>query len=321
MKTPPNSGPPEPFFGDPRKPRHPAWVSFSWALAYLAVAITVAALIAYPIHRGLDLPISFPRLVNRLGLGLLIIGIFPARKIIGLSLAEMGFPGSWRSFSVQFGKGFLIGTGILALAILVLIALDVRSVLQTEIDRSDRLFHNLFGAIRTGVIVSILEETLFRGLLFGALLKYGSPRTAFLITAFFYAGLHFIGGHGEIPADALHWTSGLELVPGALFQVFDPANFDSFLALFVVSLFLSLVLVESPRGIAYCMGLHAAWVFLLKLTKRYTEVVPDSPRAFLVGNYDGIIGYLVAGWLLAITLLYYRRIRKQRAVSQNAMNP
>ncbi|MGH8499465.1 MAG: CPBP family intramembrane glutamic endopeptidase, partial [Methylococcales bacterium] len=204
-----------------------------------------------------------------------------------------------------------LGTAILGIVAVALIALDVRTVLQSEIDQSERLIHNLSGAIVTGLIVSVLEESLFRGLLFGALMKYGNIRSALLITAFFYAGLHFIGGRGDIPAEELRWTSGLELVPAALLQISSPANLDSFLALFVVSLFLCAVLIETPRGIGYCIGLHAAWVFILKLTKRYTAAVPDSPWGFLVGHYDGVIGYLVLGWLGAITLVYCYRIRKK----------
>ncbi len=282
------------------------------ALGYLLIAIGIAAMLAYPIHVLTNLDVSFPRLVNRLGLGLLILGIFPARKSIGLSAADMGFPASWRTLAIQFSKGFLLGAMILGFVIIVLINLDIRTPLPSEIDRPNRLLGHLAGAIGTGLIVAVLEESLFRGLLFGAARKHGTIGSALVVTAFFYAGLHFIGGRGEIAAGDLRWSTGFELVPPALLQIFEVANLDSFLALFAVSLFLSSVLIETPRGIGYCIGLHAAWVFILKLTKRYTEVVPDGPFSFLVGSYDGVIGYLVATWLLAITLVYSYRTRKKR---------
>ena len=287
-----------------------AWKLFLIALGYLMSAILIAAILAYPVHFLIDLKVSFPRLVNRLGLGLLIIGIIPVRKKIHLSSAEMGFPASSSVLAHQFFKGFLIGSAILGVVVFALIALDVRNVLQIQVENPGRLLRNLAGAFGTGMIVSILEECLFRGLLFGAILKYGNVRSAYAITAFFYAGLHFIGGRGEIAAEELRWSSGLELVPAALLQIFDPQNFDSFLALVVVSLFLTTVLLETPRGIGYCIGLHAAWVFILKIVKRYTEVAPESSWSFLVGKYDGVTGYLVAAWLLAITLVYAYRISR-----------
>ncbi|MCI0653290.1 MAG: CPBP family intramembrane metalloprotease [Methylococcaceae bacterium] len=298
--------------------KYAPWLLFSSALAYLLSAILIAALLAYPIYFLIDLKIAFPRLVNRIGLGLLIIGIFPVRKKIGLSPGEMGFPGTWSSLVLQFSRGFLLGAVILGVVVIALIALDVRSILQSPISGPDRVIRHLAGAMGTGMIVSVLEESLFRGLLFGALLKYGTIRSALVITAFFYAGLHFIGGRGEVPAADLRWTTGLELVPAALSQIFNPAHLDSFLALFVVSLFLSAVLIETPRGIGYCIGLHAAWVFVLKLTKRYTEAVPDNPWGFLVGSYDGVIGYLVMIWLLVITLVYGHQVRKKLAIRKGA---
>lgn len=285
---------------------------FALALAYLLSAIAIAALLAYPVYQLIDLKVSFPRLVNRLGLGLLILGIFPLRKIIGLSAAEMGFPDDMRIFFKQLVHGFGIGLAILALVIFVLIALEVRTTTANPFDNANLFMRHLCGAFASGVLVALAEEPLFRGLLFGAATKYGKLLPAFFITAFFYAGLHFISGRGEVSVDQLHWLSGLELVPPALLRIFEPSNLDSFAALFVVSLFLTTVLSAKPRGIGYCIGLHASWVFLLKLTKRYTEVVPDSPWHFLVGSYDGIIGYLVALWLLLVTFAYQFRISRSR---------
>jgi uncharacterized protein len=298
--------------------KHGPWTLFAMALCYLLIAIVIAALLAYPVYRLADLEISFPRLVNRLGLGLLILGIFPARKLLGLSVAEMGFPASWQALAMQFAKGFLLGAVILGLVVLVLLGLDIRNPLPGESAEFGRLPGRLAGALGTGLIVAVVEESLFRGLLFGAASKHGTIGSALFVTAFFYAGLHFIGGRGEVPAADLQWSTGLELIPPALLQIFAPANLDSFLALFAVSLFLSAVLIETPRGIGYCIGLHAAWVFILKLTKRYTEVVPDGPLSFLVGSYDGVIGYLVAAWLLAITVVYSYRIRNKRRYGSTA---
>ncbi|MGH8476403.1 MAG: CPBP family glutamic-type intramembrane protease [Methylococcales bacterium] len=299
--------------------RYSPWIVCLLALAYLFGAVVAAALLAYPIHQWLDLNISFPRLVNRLGLGLLIIGIIPAFKTAGLTWADMGFPGRGSIFARQFSQGFLLGLAILGIVILTVIALGVRNLLPDEVERSERILKYLGGALATALGVSIVEESLFRGLLFGALTKYANARSALPITAFFYAELHFIGRRGEVAAEILHWTSGLELVPAALLQIFDPANLDSFLALFVVSLFLCAVRLETPLGIGYCIGLHTAWVFLLKLTKRYTALAPDSPWSFLVGTYDGVIGILVAFWLGLITIYYFYRIRKNQGLKHSTI--
>lgn len=291
--------------------RYASWIVLSCALAYLLGAIALAALLAYPIDQAFELKLSLARLVNRLALLLLVIGILPASKLARLSWAEIGFPARSATFWRQFALGFLIGIAILSLVIVTLVAMDVRSIVSGEFDRIDRILKHFGGALASAMGASLVEETLFRGVLFGALIKYANLRSALTITAFFYAALHFLGGRGDIEIAELSWTSGLELLPDAWFRAFNSANLDSFVALLVVSVFLCAVRIENPRGIAYCMGLHTAWVFLIKLTKRYTAIEPDSPWNFLVGTYDGVIGILVATWLGWITLVYLFLIHKR----------
>jgi hypothetical protein len=63
-------------------------------------------------------------------------------------------------------------------------------------------------------------------------------------------------------------------------------------------------------GLGYCYGLHAGWVFVIKTAKALTMAVPDSPRAFLVGDYDRFVGYLSAAWtfvLIAALVLFFLR--------------
>lgn len=273
-------------------------------LIYLLAAICIAALIAYPIAQLLDADFGLARIINRITLGLLVLGILPTRGWLGLRAFEMGFTTHTASFAAQLAKGFALGLVILGIIVMTLIALKVRTVLPALIDLPGKLSHELFASLRTGIIVAFLEETLFRGLLFGALLKYGSIRSAMLITAVFYASLHFIHGRSVVVPEKIEWTSGLSMVPDALFELFNVTNFDSFLALFFVSIFLSCVRLGTTAGIGYCIGLHTSWVFILRLTKTFTEVSADSDWGFLIGQYDGVTGYLVAGWLFTCSALF-----------------
>ncbi len=215
---------------------------------------------------------------------------------VGISFEEMGFSLQLARFSRQLLAGFLIGLVILGIAIITLMYLKVRTVVPAVINLPGKLSHELLASLRTGLIVGFLEESLFRGLLFGALLKYGSTASALMITGIFYASLHFIHGRHLATSTQLDWTSGVSMVPDALIELFNTTHFDSFLALFFVSIFLSCVRLHNPIGLGYCIGLHASWVFLLRLTKSFTEPTPSEDWGFLVGTYDGIIGYLTGTW-------------------------
>jgi hypothetical protein len=45
---------------------------------------------------------------------------------------------------------------------------------------------------------------------------------------------------------------------------------------------------------------------MIKLARELTEVDHDAPVSFLIGSYDGIIGWAAAGILGLVTLGYWR---------------
>lgn len=100
--------------------------------------------------------------------------------------------------------------------------------------------------------------------------------------------------------------SGLVVLMHCFEQFTDPAAiFDSFLALVAVGVFLALVRVNTD-GIAACIGLHAGWMFIIKLTKEITETDSSAEFVFLVGDYDNIAGYLALVLIAAVAVIYYR---------------
>jgi hypothetical protein len=87
------------------------------------------------------------------------------------------------------------------------------------------------------------------------------------------------------------------------------------LALFCAGLFLAAVRLVRLDYLALCVGIHAGWVVVIKLGRRYTNPDPHVPLARLVGPYDQIIGYAAAGWitLLLAALLYLSWRARRRA--------
>ena len=228
------------------------------------------------------------------------------KQRLNLTLSDMGFDRNISTIAKQIATGFVFGLAILGIVVAVLVLLDVRIVLYYLIELPGKLSHEIIASIRSSILVAIAEETLFRGLLFAALLKYGSVPSAVVITGLFYAGLHFMGGHGSAGQEPSSLFSVFQLIPHALSQVFLAENFDSLLALFTVSLFLTTILLVKPSGIGYCIGLHASWVGVIRLTKAFSALAPNDPNwGFLVGSYNGIIGYLAAIWLATLTVIFW----------------
>jgi membrane protease YdiL (CAAX protease family) len=149
--------------------------------------------------------------------------------------------------------------------------------------------------LATGLAVALAEETFFRGLMYGAIARESGTAAAAAVTALVYAAIHFFAST-RIPPDAVAWDSGLRLLAGVLTHFAHPLPvLDSFVTLLLVGLLLAGVRARTG-AIAAGLGLHMGWVAVIKATKDATLVSADAPGSFLVGQFDGYTGWLVAGW-------------------------
>ena len=169
-----------------------------------------------------------------------------------------------------------------------------------------------FMGIVGAVLVALIEETFFRGAMHSAIRRENGARTAVALTALVYASLHFLN-RVRIPHEQVDWGSGFELMSRTFSAFAQPAAIaDSFLALFAVGVLLGLVR-ERFGHIAVCVGLHAGWVWVIAIARELTARDPQAPWGFLVGSYDGVIGWLVLAWTVLL-LLAFRLLERRRLI-------
>jgi membrane protease YdiL (CAAX protease family) len=151
----------------------------------------------------------------------------------------------------------------------------------------------------SGVGVALIEETVFRGAMHTAIEREAGAWTAALCTAPLFAVLHFFA-KARIPADQVGWGSGFELLRLSFAPLVHPALvFDSFLSWCLIGLILSMTRALTGN-IAVAIGLHAGWVVVLRMLQQST-LGGDSPRyAAWVGRFDGLLGYWLLPWGVAI---------------------
>ncbi|HWY75159.1 MAG TPA: type II CAAX endopeptidase family protein [Verrucomicrobiae bacterium] len=234
----------------------------------------------------------FHRFVHRSLLGLALAGIWPLLRSLGAtSWRDVGLvnPRSeWR----RIGAGFALGFGSLAVAAIIALASHER-----DLDKSlaaTRVASKLLGAIGTAVIVSVLEEILFRGAIFGALRKIWDWRLALMVSSAIYAIVHFIGS--AEPVGPITWISGIQVLPGMLRGFADWQM--------IVPGFFNLTLVGGMLALAYqrtgnlylSMGLHAGWIFWRSAYGTLTTEAP-SGNIWLFGTSK-----LTDGWLALLVL-------------------
>lgn len=281
-------------------------------LAILLILSVIACLVGY----GLFLlfpSVPLNQFISKATLVFLLLSLVPAMRWLKLSWQAVGFAKS-RIFFPPLLKGFALGIVTLLPVIVLLYGLGVNVIDETRLWTLGKLFSKLGIALLLALLISALEEPLFRGLLLLGLRKKLSWAAAIVLSAGYYAALHFIANKNKIPDHhELDLTAAFRLLAGAYANLLNPEILSAFLSLLMVGIFLGLLRIRAQTGLAWCIGCHAAWVWQIKASKELFNTDPQSPYLFLVSSYDGVIGPLVTAWLLLGLLGYGLFLKRQCA--------
>lgn len=229
----------------------------------------------------------FHRYVNRAMLVLALAGMWPLLRAFGArSPREFGLvhpAGEWG----RLLSGFALGLATLAVVAGASLAFGAR-VPDTGLTSAEVTRKLLTGAL-TAVSVSLIEEMLFRGAIFGAFCKVTHWINALLISSAIYAILHFLESAKQV--GEVHWYSGLALLPRMLRGFADLER--------VVPGFFNLTLAGAMLAFAYhrtgtlyfSIGLHAGWIFWLRVYGALTDTAGETGRWFWGGER------MTDGWL------------------------
>ncbi len=213
--------------------------------------------------------VTFQRYFNRAMLVAAVALLWPLVQSLRVhSRAELGLEPNPR-WGVDLARGFFAALGVLgALAVGFLVA-------GTHVWRAALPLAVLGTAALSAFAVAFLEEALFRGALLGVILRSSSRWAGQLFLAGLFALVHFLkppGNAAEVanalgPIDAF---SGFKLLPQIFWQFADPWLFlGGFSTLCAVGLVLGFARTGS-RSLWLPIGLHAGWVFGLKVFSAWT---------------------------------------------------
>ncbi|MGF1614522.1 MAG: CPBP family intramembrane glutamic endopeptidase [Gammaproteobacteria bacterium] len=288
-------------------------------LGYVALVFFCGAILAYPIYQLLDPwwdgAAPFHKVVHRTLKLSALVALLPLMYWLGLvSRQHWGYGTNAGSFATGLGIGFLVGIASLGLPVVLLCLLEVRVLTLLSEMTLPILAAILAKAVVVGLVVGFVEETWFRGALFSVvsvLSRTAYPLSAIWITAVMFGLVHFIRTDYTVEPLEATWVDGFVVLAHSFHLFASSAFVDSFLALVAAGFLLGLVR-QRWGHIAHCVGIHAGWVVVIKSTQKMTEVNHDSAFAFLVGNYDGVIGYLMFLVFGLLGVGYYARIRSRK---------
>jgi uncharacterized protein len=272
-------------------------------LGILFSLITLACILGYLILMSMGDVWPLHRMISKLTQLFLVLSIFPLRRYLKLSWTDLGFAPKTVFFK-QIATG--VGFGVLTLLpiLSVLYGLEVH-VLDTSRTWTLGIFLKRAAiSLFLAVLISIVEEPLFRGVLLSGFRQRMNLTAAILLGSGYYASLHFLESHTPVAYQDITFSSGFILFGEAIRAWLNPETFSGFIGLWAVGIFLAVVRTQIKQSLGLCIGFHASWVWQIKLSKDWFNVNPDSPYLYLVSRYDGLVGSLIAGWLLFAVFIF-----------------
>lgn len=251
-------------------------------------------------------PFGFEKYLNRAVLVLALGLLWPLIRGLGLQRwTDLRLqPNPWRLRDLLTGVLLAVG-GLAAVGGLLLWGGDLTFARWPDAA-------SILGAVLTGVIVALIEEGFFRGALFGVLRREMSWPVALVGLSLFFAVLHFLRPDPTVGrVQEVTWNSGLLLLPH-LFWQFTHMDLvvGTLVTLFMMGCILGFAVVRTG-SLYLAVGLHAGWVFALKLL---TQVTSRPAASRWIG--DDMRGGLAPAALMVVTgvlLLLLLRRRHQTA--------
>lgn len=204
-------------------------------------------------------------------------------------------------------RGFSAGALTLILLNLLLLAIGAREFAPEH--GAGYIAYKALAYLFQGLVLVVIEESLFRGLLQGRLERASGTWTAIILGSLLFSAGHFLKARGEAPTDP--WENALLAMPdtfAGMSQV--PARWLEVIGLFLVGLILA-VLRYRTGTIWLGMGVHAGWFWVRSLDDKILEEVDAvvDQHLWIIGTmryYDGFLGWAALLLTIPVVLILLR---------------
>ncbi len=292
----------------------PFWI---WML-YLAVVFLGGALLAPWLywltqwgsaHWDFLKPLAdnpFHRFVSRSFLFMALAGLWPLAGVL-----KMGKPGRWgwqKAADKWSGLAFGFCLGLGSMAVLVGLALMMGARELGAAHSVMQLLVHFLKTVGTAIIVAVIEETVFRGMVLGSFRQGMGIMPALMASSAIYSLVHFFQ-RLQTPA-SLDWTSGLAMLPGMLSGFVDwQMLLPGFINLFLVGLILGWAFIKTGN-LYLSAGLHAGWIFWLKYYG-YLTLANSSANPWIWGTNKLVDGWVAMPILAAAGVVLVVRLNRR----------
>lgn len=272
-------------------------------LLVLLTALILSCTLGYFIVLGIGDAIPFRQILTRSTQLFLVLSIFPIMAYLKVNKEELGFA-PIGVLSKQLLQGFGLGFIVLIPVLVVLYVLKV-TVYKGQFWTVGLMINAMTMNLLVALLISVIEETLFRGIVLVGLKRKLPVIAAIILTSTYYAGLHFLSIKTNLAVQDITISSGFLMLGEAVGNLFRLASVPAFFALLMVGIFLGVLRTQKKISLGLCIGCHTSWVWLIKINKKLFNTDFSAQYHYLVSSYDGIIGPLVGGWIMIVIVAYF----------------
>ncbi|MBR90832.1 MAG: hypothetical protein CMO66_06135 [Verrucomicrobiales bacterium] len=241
----------------------PLWHTLGYLLMVFPGGALLAPFAWMAVH-GNPAPLSFlnehddfHRFITRMVMILALGGLWPLLRMNKMaSIKQVGLSFT-RNDQSRLLTGFATGIGCILL-VSIIAHLATPNISNFGHSSSDWIRH-FKNASLAMLLVPLIEEILFRGVLFGGLRLSLNWQWAAVLSSIIFASVHFLNSRPENP-DPVHVASGLILLPSMMHgPAGDPHWVPRFLNLFIAGLILC-GLYRKTGNLYASMAIHAGWI-------------------------------------------------------------
>ena len=277
-------------------------------LVYLVAVVLVGALLAPPLYwlcHGLSpafQKVDFESFFHRALLVAAVLLLWPLLRSLRVR--------HWRDLGLERNPrwrrdllaGLVVSTVPLLLCAATVIWLHLYSL------RHSLGWSRLLPVVGAAIAAPVIEETFFRGLLLGVLLRSRRALLAVLLTSALFSIVHFLKAP-EHTSVAVTWSSGFKSIAHAFSPFADPMLvLAAFTTLFLIGWILGDARLRT-RSLWLPWGLHAGWILAAgvfsKVTRREMLALPWLGKNLMVGLVPLGVGLIT--WLLLRLWIRYDR--------------
>jgi membrane protease YdiL (CAAX protease family) len=170
-----------------------------------------------------------------------------------------------------------------------------------------------FSALLGGLVVAVIEESFFRGLMLVSLAAAFGTVFAAIASSGAYALAHLLVSDPALGRQGDSLGAGFAYLGQAVARQLEPASLLPLFGLFLCGLVLALA-VRRSGALFLAIGLHAGWVLSFQILRHATRPLVEIPgrsylatHHYLVGTTWAWAGVLLAGFLVLAWCFWVER--------------